>query len=92
MIIEKNEFGEEIKMIDGEEMHITFNGSWIPAFNCLCKIKCAECDEEINLHEDDTMAEHCLVCYWRKRDIADDLGIEWLDVWNIRSGTGEDSL
>ena len=35
MIIEKNEFGEEIKMIDGEEMHITFNGSWIPAFNCL---------------------------------------------------------
>ena len=74
----------EIKMIDGEEMHITFNGSWVPAAQCLCKMNCAECDEEINLHTDDTMGEHCLSCYWHKRDIADDLGIEWFDVWNIR--------
>lgn len=70
-----------IEIIDGKEMHITFNGSWIPASQCLCFVECAECGEEIDLHEDDTMGEHCIRCYWTKREIGDELGIEWDNVW-----------
>lgn len=58
----------EIKMIDGEEMHITFNGSWISAVHCICKSKCIECNIEINHHLEDSEGEYCITCCLSNRE------------------------
>jgi hypothetical protein len=54
-----------------EIIHYTPNGNILTADECLCAIDCVECGEEIDLHEEDTMGEHCLTCYWLKREVID---------------------
>jgi hypothetical protein len=54
-----------------EIIHHTPNGNISLANECLCTIDCVECGREIDLHEEDTMGEHCLTCYWLKREVID---------------------
>ena len=65
-----------------EKMCPTPNGSWIRFESCLCSIDCVECGRKIDLHFEDTMGEHCLTCYWQKRDIVDDDDYEGNEEWD----------
>ena len=32
---------------------------------------CVECNKNVDFPDEDCMGEHCLTCYWLKRDIVD---------------------
>lgn len=68
----------------------TPNGNWISFDSCLCSIDCVECDREIDLHNEDTMGEHCLTCYWLKRDVVDADDYEGNKVWDEITLRGEE--
>ena len=74
-----------------EKMCPTPNGNWISSTSCLCSIDCVECGNKIDLHNDYTMGEHCLTCYWLKRKIVDSDGYEGNKAWyEIRLRGGKD--
>ena len=45
-------------------------------------IDCVECGKKIDLHEEDTMGEHCLTCYWLKREVVDNEKYEGNKEWD----------
>ena len=74
-----------------EKMCPTPNGSWISFESCLCSMECIECGTKIDLHFEDTMGDHCLTCYWLKRDIVDADDYEGNKAWyDIRLGDDEE--
>lgn len=43
---------------------------------------CVECDKNVDFPDEDCMGEHCLTCYWKKREVVDADDYEGNEEWD----------